>query len=69
MSGVKSDKFQVAVYCSQLIVVLVVISASIYNLSVGDSRKDLWISLLSSSVGYILPNPSLPKNARLLSNH
>ena len=48
------------VFGSQICVVLIVVLASIYNLSVGDKKQsELWTALLSSCLGYILPNPRL----------
>ena len=48
------------VFCSQISVVLIVVSASIYNLSVGSkNQSEMWTALLSSCLGYILPNPRL----------
>lgn len=48
------------VFGSQIFVVLIVVLASIYNLSVGDdTQSELWTALLSSCLGYILPNPRL----------
>ena len=51
------------VFGSQICVVMIVVVASIYNLSVGDTKKsELWTALLSSCLGYILPNPRLNKD-------
>lgn len=48
------------VFCCQMVVVFAVVLASIYNLTVGDgSQAELWTALLSSCLGYILPNPQL----------
>lgn len=47
------------VFFSQLLIILIVISVSLYNLTVYENNHNLWISLLSSSIGYSLPNPSL----------
>lgn len=48
------------VFLCQMVVILCVVIASIYNLSVGDGkRSELWTALLSSCLGYILPNPRL----------
>lgn len=45
----------------QLFIIVVVISASIYNLSTKTEDKTLWTSLLSSAIGYTLPNPVIKK--------
>ena len=40
----------------------VVILISIYNLTIGHGDSNLWTALLSSSLGYLLPNPTLRRN-------
>ena len=45
------------VFLCQVIILYTVIVVSIYNLN--DST--LWTALLSSSLGYLLPNPSLKR--------
>ena len=50
------------VFITQMIVVLTVVIAAIVNLSLsGAENKEMWISLLSSSVGFVLPQPKLRK--------
>ena len=46
-------------YLSQIILIFIVMLTSLYNLSnnVGDSS--LWTALLTSCLGYILPNPKI----------
>ena len=44
------------------VLIFTIVGFSLYNLTVGTQSKDLYISLLSSSIGYILPNPKLKKN-------
>ena len=51
----------VFVFICQLLVVFTVICASIYNLSANSEDKTLWTSLLSSCIGYILPQPGIKK--------
>lgn len=48
------------VFIGQIILIYVVVCLSLYNLTVGNSPTNLWIALLASGVGYILPAPSLP---------
>ena len=50
------------VFFVQVIIVYIVVLVSIVNLSIGRQGDKLWIALLSSSIGYLLPNPSLKKN-------
>lgn len=49
------------VYVTQMLIVGTVIGVSLYKLSSSSDRPEFWASLLSGSVGYILPNPSLKK--------
>ena len=48
-----------AVFFSQTIIIYIVILTCIINLSCDNGNSNLWTALLSSSLGYILPNPSL----------
>ena len=43
----------------QSAVILIIICVSAYNLSVQKGDTNLWTALLSSSLGYVLPNPKL----------
>ena len=55
----------VLVYVLQVVTVLIVVCAAIYNLSRRDAKdlgmKDIWLILLSSSYAYMMPNPKLKK--------
>lgn len=50
------------VFFVQVILIYIVVIVSIVNLTIGRSDDKLWIALLSSSIGYLLPNPSLKLN-------
>ncbi len=50
------------VFVTQVLLVYIVVIVSIVNLTIGGAEDKLWIALLSSSIGYILPNPSLKPN-------
>ena len=56
--GHKLPRGEVVFGC-QMVMLFTVVTASIYNLSVRDDRTELWTALLSSCLGYILPNPRL----------
>ena len=48
------------VFLTQVLAVYAVVIASIYNLTVdGGGDRELWIALLSSALGYMLPCPAL----------
>lgn len=56
------------VYLCQVFVIIGVVIACIVNLSISTGEKDsLWASLLSASVGYILPSPSIKKDKKDVS--
>ena len=50
------------VFLCQVVVLNTVIVVSIYNLIVGHGDSTLWTALLSSSLGYLLPNPSMKRD-------
>jgi hypothetical protein len=59
--GKKLPKAEVVFFC-QIVIIYTVIIVSIYNLSRSDIDKTLWTSLLSSCLGYLLPNPSIKRD-------
>ena len=50
------------VFLCPVLVLFTVILISIYNLTTGHETSKLWTALLSSSLGYLLPNPTLRRN-------
>ena len=50
------------VFLGQVLVLFTVILISIYNLTTGHQNSNLWTALLSNSLGYLLPNPTLRRN-------
>ena len=58
--GTECPKEEIVFSC-QVIILYTVIVVSIYNLTVGHGDSPLWTALLSSSLGYLLPNPSLKR--------
>lgn len=52
-------------FFAQVIILYIVIFTCLGNLSVGSGELNaLWISLLSSCVGYLLPAPHIPSKLR-----
>lgn len=49
------------VFFSQLAVLFVVIVAAIINISLNNGQQEVWLVLLSTGVGALLPNPRLGK--------
>lgn len=62
MFGQKVPKSEI-VFFVQVILVYIVAITSIINLTLNNNSENgkLWTALLSSSIGYILPNPSFKK--------
>lgn len=59
--GRKIPKSEFVFFCQVLLIYIVVIT-SIVNLTInGGEEGKLWTALLSSSIGYLLPSPSLDK--------
>ena len=46
-------------FFAQIIVVYMIIVTSLVQISLRSPDKELWLILLSSSIGYILPSPGL----------
>ena len=55
-------------FAIQVIAVYAIIIASVINLSMQHPDKELWLVLLSSCIGYVLPNPGLKYKKRTI-NH
>ena len=64
--GQKTPRSEVVFLC-QILVLYTVIVVSIYNLTVESKNATLWTALLSSCLGYLLPNPTIKKKD-VLSN-
>ena len=66
----KIQKAQVVYFC-QIFIVYTVILVCLVNLCLNGAQNSLWVSLLSGSIGYVLPAPKIRKrkqNGTLLSN-
>ena len=61
MLNLLASATDVIAFLSQVVAVYIVIIISLLNLTRGADNKELWVSLLSSSVGYLLPAPILTK--------
>ena len=48
---------QEIIFFSQVVLIYIVVIACVINLSFTDNNVCLWSSLLSGSVGYLLPSP------------
>jgi len=62
INGLPAPWSTTTVFLAQVIVVYVVIIAAIVNLTFfPDGRQELWITLLSSGIGYLLHSPTIKK--------
>ena len=59
--GTECPKGEIVFLC-QVVVLYTVIVVSIYNMTVGHGDSTLWTALLSSSLGYLLPNRSMKRD-------
>lgn len=59
--GSKLPKSEIVYFC-QMTVVYTIIITSVVNLSLTNGSSELWIYLLSSAIGYVLPDLSLKAN-------
>lgn len=50
-----------AVFITQILILYIVIITSLANLTLGNEPNTLWTALLSSCLGYMLPNPNIKK--------
>jgi hypothetical protein len=55
------------VFLCQVVILYTVIVVSIYNLTVESENSTLWTALLSSCLGYVLPNLTI-KSKHVLSD-
>ena len=53
-------KSEIVFFC-QVIILYSVILTSIYNLTKENGDSNLWTALLSSSLGYLLPHPTIKR--------
>ena len=58
-SGSRAPRSEIVFVC-QITLVFCVVVASIYNLTTERGDRDLWVALLSSCIGYVIPNPKIP---------
>jgi len=61
--GSEIPSAEIVFFC-QIVEIYIIICTSLYNLSAGSEPANLWITLLSSCVGYLLPSPALKLKRR-----
>ena len=63
MFGRRAPRREIVFIC-QMIIIYVVVGVSLFNLSRGHGADNLWVALLSSCLGYVLPNPVIDDDRR-----
>ena len=66
MLNKKHFKSEYILFAVQVTVIFIVICTCIVNLTVGNGNKTLWTVILSSSLGYILPNPRIEADRKYI---
>lgn len=68
MFGRRVPRSEIVFFCQTFIIYIVVITALV-NLTLQNGPINLWIALLGSGLGYLLPHPSMDKaDSRDVSN-
>ena len=62
--GYSVPKPEVVYFC-QIFVLYLVICVCLVNLCIRDEQTEMWSTLMSASIGYLLPNPS-PKRQKII---
>ncbi len=55
----RTEPCSLLAFVSQTVILLIIIITSIVNISLGVGDEKIWITLLSTSLGVVLPNPSV----------
>ena len=61
MFGRRVPRSEIVFFCQTFIIYIVVIT-SLINLTLQNGPINLWIALLGSGLGYLLPHPSIDKS-------
>jgi hypothetical protein len=55
----KLQPYGIWLFAAQILLIFIVACVSMVNLTLGIGQGHMWVALLSSSLGYILPAPKL----------
>ena len=61
--GRRLPRMEIVYFC-QILIIYVIILTSLINLSLKNGPINLWIALLGSCLGYLLPHPAMDRNIR-----
>ena len=68
MFGRKLPRSEIVFFCQTFLIYVVVVT-SLVNLTLKNGPINLWIALLGSCLGYLLPHPSIDKQLQLQDHH
>ena len=57
---------QEVLFFSQICALYIIITVALINITLKNGDINLWLNLLTGSIGYLLPNPSLKKETTVL---
>ena len=52
-------KADLILFTAQIAIIFIVVCTSLMNLTLGYGNQNLWTVVLTSSLGYVMPNPHL----------
>lgn len=60
----------VILFAAQIILIFIVVFFALYNITVGSPNENVWLMILSASMGYMMPNPKIKGiNAQALDEY
>ena len=62
MLGNRVCKADLILFTVQVALIFVVVCVSLFNLTKGSGNQNLWTVVLTSSLGYVMPNPKIKIN-------
>ena len=68
MFGRKLPRSEIVFFCQTFLIYVVVVT-SLVNLTLKNGPINLWIALLGSCLGYLLPHPSIDSRKLQLQDH
>ena len=60
----------IILFAAQIILIFIVVFFALYNITVGSTNENVWLMILSASMGYMMPNPKIKGiNAQALDEY
>lgn len=67
--NIKHSDSNLILFSAQIMIIFIVICVSLLNLTLQWGNINLWIILLTSSLGYLMPNPKFKNNKTSFSHN